>query len=57
MVGRSIGSVPSGSGSHSERSALADRCAALADLGHLLEGCVGNPLSLGDHAPRHGVSR
>jgi hypothetical protein len=28
-----------------------------ADLGHLLKGCVSNPLSLGDQAPRHGVSR
>jgi hypothetical protein len=28
-----------------------------ADLGHLLEGCVDNPLRLGDHAPRHGVPR
>jgi hypothetical protein len=26
-------------------------------LGHLLEGCVSDPLSPGDHAPRHGVSR
>jgi hypothetical protein len=31
--------------------------AAPADLGHLLEGCVGDPLSPGGHAPRHGVSR
>jgi hypothetical protein len=31
--------------------------AAPADLGHLLEGCVSDPLSPGDHAPRHGVSR
>jgi hypothetical protein len=31
--------------------------AAAADLGHLLEGCVGDPLSSGDHAPRHGVFR
>jgi hypothetical protein len=28
-----------------------------ADLGHLLEGCIDNPLSPGDHAPWHGVSR
>jgi hypothetical protein len=31
--------------------------AAPADMGHLLEGCVVDPLSSGDQAPRHGVSR
>jgi hypothetical protein len=30
---------------------------ALAVLGHLLEGCISDSLSPGDHAPRQGVSR
>jgi hypothetical protein len=54
------GSPPTRRPRHCRTQPLVGSCqnsAAPADLGHLLEGCVGDPLSPGDHAPLHGVSR